>query len=67
MKLIKKLPNGKYKVNKAAVIAHLRKLLKAKHEVLALGVIHVGDREIVSVANELTRYNADSLLNTLED
>ena len=62
-----KLPNGKYQVNKAAVIAKLRKKLKAKHEALALGVIHVGEREIASVANELTRYNADNLLNTSEE
>jgi hypothetical protein len=67
MKLTKKLPNGKFQVNKAAVIARLRKKLKAKHEALALGVIHVGEREITSVANELTRYNADNLLNTSEE
>jgi len=67
MKLTKKLPNGKYQVNKAAFIASLRKSLKAKHEVLALGAIHVGDRELISVANELTRYNSDSLLNTSEE
>ena len=67
MKLTKKLPNGKYQVNKAAVIAKLRKKLKAKHEALARGVIHVGEREIASIANELTRYNADNLLNTSEE
>ena len=67
MKLTKKLPNGKYQVNKAAVIAKLRKKLKAKHEALALGVIHVCEREIASIANELTRYNADNLLNTSEE
>jgi ferric-dicitrate binding protein FerR (iron transport regulator) len=67
MKLTKKLPNGKFKVNKAAVIARLRKSLKAKHKALALGVIHVSDREVASVAEELTRYNADSLLNTSEE
>ena len=52
MKLTKKLPNGKYQVNKAAVIAKLRKKLKAKHEALALGdVPHV--LEVVDAVAEL--------------
>ena len=67
MKLTKKLPNWKYQVNKAAVIARLRKKLKAKHEALALGVIQVGEREIAREAHEMTRYNADNLLNTSEE
>ena len=67
MKLTKKLPNGKFQVNKAAVIAKLRKTLKAKHEALALGVIQVGDRETASVVSEMTKYNLDQFLNTNEE
>ena len=67
MKLTKKLPNGKYQVNKTAVIAKLRKKLKAKHEALALGVIQVGQREIDQEAHDISRYNADNLLNTSEE
>jgi len=67
MKLTKKLPNGKFQVNKAAVIAKLRKTLKAKHEALALGVIQVGDRETASVVSEMTRYNLDQFINTNEE
>jgi hypothetical protein len=67
MKLTKKLPNGKFQVNKAAVIAKLRKSLKAKHEALALGVIQVGDRETASVVSEMTKYNVDNFINTNEE
>jgi hypothetical protein len=67
MKLTKKLPNGKFKVNKAAVIAELRKRLKAKREVQSYGLLPVSDREITSEVTEMTRYNADSLLNTSEE
>lgn len=67
MKLTKKLPNGKFQVNKAAVIAKLRKTLKAKHEALALGVIQVGDRETASVVSEMTKYNLDQFINTSEE
>jgi hypothetical protein len=67
MKLTKKLPNGKFQVNKAAVIAKLRKTLKAKHEALALGVIQVGDRETASVVSEMTKYNLDQFINTNEE
>jgi hypothetical protein len=67
MKLTKKLPNGKFKVNKAAVIAELRKRLKAKREVQSYGLLPVSDREIASEVTEMTRYNADSLLNTSEE
>lgn len=67
MKLTKKLPNGKFQVNKAAFIAKLRKTLKAKHEALALGVIQVGDRETASVVSEMTKYNLDQFINTNEE
>jgi hypothetical protein len=67
MKLTKKLPNGKFQVNKAAVIAKLRKTLKAKHEALALGVIQVGDRETALVVSEMTKYNLDQFINTNEE
>jgi hypothetical protein len=67
MKLTKKLSNGKFQVNKAAVIARLRKSLKAKHEALALGVIQVGDRETASVVSEMTKYNLDQFINTNEE
>ena len=67
MKLTTKLPNGKLKVNKAAAIAKLRKAFKARQDVLALGVMHVGHREATDVVADLMRNNAESLLNTLED
>jgi hypothetical protein len=66
-KLLTKLPNGKFKVNKAAIIAKLAKANKAKREVLELGVINASQREIDSEAREITRYNADSLINTSEE
>lgn len=67
MKLIKKMPNGKFKVNKAAVIAKLRKSLKAKRDTLALGVIHVGERETATVVSEMTKYNVDNFINKIEE
>ena len=67
MKMIKKQKDGSFKVNKAAVIAELRKRLKAKREVQSYGLLPVSDREIASEIVEMTRYNADSLLNTSEE
>lgn len=64
MKLIEsqKLPNGKFKVNKSAVIAKLMKANKAKREALALGVLPVTQQEIDQELTDLTRYKADSFI-----
>jgi len=67
MKLTTKLPNGKLKVNKAAIIAKLRKTYKARHEALALGVIQVGQREATDVALDLVRNNVDNFINSNEE
>lgn len=67
MKLTTKLPNGKLKVNKEAVIAKLRKTFKARREALALGVIQVGQREATDVAADLVRNNVDNFINTNEE
>ena len=67
MKLTTKLPNGKLKVNKAAIIAKLRKTYKARYEALALGVIQVGHREATDVALDLVRNNVDNFINTNEE
>ena len=67
MKLTTKLSNGKLKVNKAAIIAKLRKTYKARREALALGVIQVGVREATDVAADLTRNNVDNFINTNEE
>ncbi len=67
MKLTTKLPNGKLQVNKAAVIAKLRKTFKARREALALGVINVGQREATDVAADLTRNNVDNFINNNEE
>lgn len=67
MKLTTKLPNGKLKVNKAAIIAKLRKTFKARREALALGVIQVGRREATDVAADLARDNVDNFINTYEE
>jgi hypothetical protein len=66
-KLTTKLPNGKLKINKAAVIAKLMKTARAKRKVLEMGVLPVSGREIQQEALELVRYNADSLLNHSEE
>lgn len=61
------MPDGKFKVNKAAVIARLRKAQKARSDALSLGVIHAGSREINTVATEMSRYRADSFINMSEE
>jgi hypothetical protein len=66
-KLTKKLPNGKYAVNKEAVIAKLMKASKKRAAVAELGVLPVSLREIEQEAHEMTRYNADNLLNHNEE
>ena len=67
MKLTTKLPNGKLKVNKAAVIARLKKLRKQRFGVEIPGLLPVSQREIETEAREMTRYSADNLRNTSED
>jgi hypothetical protein len=67
MKLLKKLRNGRFQVNKAAVIKNLAAAAKARRDVLALGTIPVSQREIDEEAFELSRYNADNLLNSSEE
>jgi hypothetical protein len=62
MKLLKKLPDGKFKVNKAAVIAKLVKASKARKKVLELGVIQPSKQEVEQEARELSRYRADSFI-----
>ena len=65
--MIKKQKDGSFKVNKKAVLASLRKRYKAIREVQSQGLLPVSQREIESEVAEMTRYNADSLLNALED
>ena len=67
MKLTTKLKNGKLQVNKAAVLAKLRKAVKLRREALTHGVIPVSQREVEAEAREMVRYNADSLINTSEE
>ena len=66
MKLTTRMSNGRLKVNKAAVIEKLRKALKKTREAKVLGTIPVSPREVESEFNEMTRYNAESLLNKEE-
>lgn len=67
MKLTTKLPNGKFKVNKAAVIARLKKLRKERKEVDIPGLLPVSQREVVAESLEMTRYRADNFINTSEE
>jgi len=67
MKLTTKLPNGKLKVNKAAVIAQLKKLRKQRKEVDIPGLLPVSQREVEAEAREMTRYSADNLRNHSEE
>jgi hypothetical protein len=67
MKLTTKLANGKLKVNKAAVIARLKKLRKQRLGVEIPGLLPVSQREIETEAREMTRYNADNLRNHNEE
>ena len=66
MKMIKKQKDGKFSVNKKAVIAQLKKRLKMK-DVAISALLPVSQREIEAEAAELTRYTADSLLNLSEE
>lgn len=66
-KFTTKLPNGRLKVNKTAIIAHLAKLNAAKRKALELGAIAVSQREIEAEARDLVRNNADSVINTSEE
>ena len=67
MKLTTKLPNGKFKVNKAAVIARLKKLRKERKEVDIPGLLPVSQREVSAEATEMTRYRADNFINNSEE
>jgi hypothetical protein len=67
MKLITKLPNGRLKVNKAAVIERLMKLRKERKGVEIPGLLPVSEREVVAEARELNRYNADNFINTSDE
>ena len=66
MKLTKKLKNGKFQVNKAAVIAALKKRL-AKKDAAIPGLLPVSQREIESEFTHLTADIADNRLNTSEE
>ena len=66
-KLVKKLKNGKYAVNKEAVIAKLMKASKKRAKTAELGVLPVTQQEIEQEAHEMTRYTADNLLNHNEE
>lgn len=52
-------------VNKAAFIARLKQLRNWQTD--AYGILPVTQGEVDDVANEITRYRADSLINTSED
>jgi hypothetical protein len=67
MKLTTKLPNGRLKVNKAAVIERLMKLRKERKGVEIPGLLPVSDREVATEAREMSRYNADNFINTSEE
>lgn len=67
MKLTTKLPNGRLKVNKAAVIERLMKLRKERKGVEIPGLLPVSEREVVAEARELSRYNADNFINTSDE
>jgi hypothetical protein len=67
MKLTSKLPNGKLKVNKSAVIARLKQLRKERKDTDLPGLLPVSDREVAREAAEMTRYNADKFVNSSEE
>ena len=67
MKLTTKLPNGRLKVNKAAVIERLMKLRKERKGVEIPGLLPVSEREVAREATEMTRYNADRFINTSDE
>lgn len=65
--LTSKLPDGRLKVNKAAVMAHLIKVNKAMRKAKEMGALPVSQREIEAEARDLTRNNLDNLINTSEE
>ena len=67
MKLTSKLPNGKLKVNKAAVIARLKQLRKERKDTEIPGLLPVSEREVLREASEMIRYNADSFINNSQE
>ena len=66
-KLTKKLPNGKFAVNKAAVIAELKKRLAKKQDAALPGLLPVSDREVAAEFSAMKSGRADDLLNTSEE
>lgn len=68
MKLITKTANGKFKVNKAAVIARLKQLRKNRGSNTDIsGVLQVSAREIEQEVRDMSRYSADNLRNNSEE
>ena len=68
MKLITKTANGKFKVNKAAVIARLKQLRKNRGSNIDIsGVLQVSAREIEQEVRDMSRYSADNLRNNSEE
>lgn len=61
MKTTTRMPNGKLKVNKAAIIARLVKA--RKKQAIDYTVMHASQVEIDREVAEMTRYSADSLRN----
>lgn len=66
-KLTKKLANGKHAVNKAAVIAELKKRLAKKQDTALPGLLPVSEREIESEFRATVGVRADDFLNTSEE
>jgi hypothetical protein len=67
MKLTKKLKNGKYAVNKSAVIAALKKAQAKKADASLPGLLPVSQREVESEFAHVRGIRADDLLNTSEE
>lgn len=67
MKLTKKLKNGKFAVNKAAVIAELKKRLAKKKDTALPGLLPVSQREIESEFNAMKSGRADDFINNSEE
>lgn len=77
MKLTTTLPDGRLKVNKAAVIARLKQLRGISDISLNSnshsgewelpGLLPVSQREVAAEANEMVRYNADRFINTSDE
>lgn len=64
--LTQRLSNGRYGVNKIAVIAELRQRLR-KNDVALPGLLPVSHVEISDELSRLTENRVDSLINTSEE